>query len=326
MTQRILLLFISGFLSLLPILGKAQASMEVKMDTNMLLIGDQTYLTLQVQHPANYTVEFPLFSDTVINTLEVLDVLPVDTLQAENLFTITHKYLVTSFDSGWYKIPELDFVFKQNQSAYPDTFQSQPVYFGVMTMPLDTVNTNVITDIKAPIEAPLTFKEILPLIGFGLGGLVALVLLYFLYLVLITKKPVPLLTKKEKPKEPAHIIALRDLDLLKDKKLWQQGGVKEFYIELIDIVRTYIEDRFEVPAMEMTTDEIIEAFGKNKAIDKDLKNNLFDLLMRADFIKFAKASALPDENEASMQFSYHFVVQTKPVVELREGAESEKEE
>jgi len=298
-----------------------QVSVNVKMDTNMLLIGDQTNITLEATFPDSLNVNMPIFSDTIIDKLEILNISDIDTINENNIIKITQEYLVTSFDSGWYAIPPINFAVNFPTANRTDTLQSAPLYFGVITMALDTANPNAIADIKAPIGAPVTFKEVLPFAGIGLGVLLLALLLYILYIKYIKKEPV--FIKKVKPKEPAHIIAYRDLDKLQKEKLWQKGLVKEFYSRLTEVIRVYIENRFEILAMESTTDEIIDAFKTNSDIDKELKDSLFDTLVRADFVKFAKASPLSDENEQSFNFAYKFVEKTKPVEILRDEDEKE---
>jgi len=317
--NRILLLILAVFVSSYS--AVSQISVEVKMDTSMLLIGDHTKVTFEAIVPQDMQVEFPLYTDTIIGELEVLDILLNDTTVKNNLQYLAQQYLVTSFDSGWFVIPEQKFVLRNGD--WIDTLYSKPIYFGVMPMPLDTANTNAIADIKAPIDAPVTFMEALPYAGGGFGILIILFLAYLLYMKYAKKQPV--FVKKEKPKEPAHVIAFRDLDKLKEEKLWQQGKNKEYYSELTDIVRTYIEDRYDINAMELTTDEIIHEVISGKIIEKELKDQLFDTLVRADFVKFAKATTLADENDASMKFAYEFVIKTKPVVVLTEKDEGQQD-
>lgn len=288
---------------------QAQVTVNVKIDTNIMLIGDQTKVTLEAVLPPNYLIDMPVFTDTLIDKLEILNVFDKDTVVENNMLKIQQQYQVTNFDSGWYTIPPVKFMVKDSLTNQVDSFYSAPVYFGVMTMPLDTANADAITDIKAPIEAPLTFREVLPFLGIGLGVLLILFLSYILYMRFAKKEPV--FVRKEKPKEPAHIIAFRNLDQLKEQKLWQQGKNKEFYSELTDIIRIYIENRYGIFAMEMTTDEIMQVFGEEKILEKELKDQMFDVLTRADFVKFAKATTMANENEHSMKFAYELVIKTK---------------
>lgn len=302
----------------------AQVSVTARMDTSMLLIGDQTQFTLEANVPKNSTVTFPLFADTIINKLEVVETQTPDTLTENDMWKIRHSYTVTSFDSGWYEIPPLLFaVLPNGDSSQADTLLSKPVYFGVMTMPLDTINTNAIADIKKQADAPLTFREVMPFVLVVIGVLLLALIGYFIYKRFIKKEKI--FIKKEKPKEPAHVIAFRDLDLLKEKKLWEQGRDKDFYSELTDIVRTYLENRYGIFAMEMTTDEIHNQLIHNKEMDKELTNELYSVLLNADFVKFAKATTVDSENKAAFKFAYEFVIKTKEQ-EQTETEQVEEEE
>jgi Na+-transporting methylmalonyl-CoA/oxaloacetate decarboxylase gamma subunit len=299
---------------------KAQVLVGVKMDTSMMLIGDQTKVTFEASFPDSLHVDLPIFSDTIIDKLEILNISDIDTIRENNSLKISQEYLVTCFDSGWYFIPPINFALAIPALNQFDTLQSRPIYFGVSTMVIDTVNANAITDIKAPIDAPITLREILPFVGIGFVFILLVFLAYVLYMKFAKKEPI--FVKKEKPKEPAHIIAYRELDNLKKEKLWQKGQIKEYYSKLTEVVRVYIEARFGILAMESTTDEIMEAFRISGDLNKELKEELFDTLGRADFVKFAKANPLANENEMSLTFAYDFVAKTKPVVILRDEDEN----
>ena len=114
---------------------------------------------------------------------------------------------------------------------------------------------------------------------------------------------------EEIPSRPAHKVALEALRALESEHLWQRGKVKEYYSMLTDIVRTYIERRFEVKAMEITTDEIMSA-PEIMEIEKPPKENLQEILVRADLVKFAKFQPLPEENEKSLSLAISFVEST----------------
>ncbi|MDA3893004.1 MAG: hypothetical protein PF517_15185 [Salinivirgaceae bacterium] len=319
------LFFILSVMLVIPQMSvQGQVAVSVKMDTSMLLIGDQTNVVFEASFPESAMVSMPVFSDTIIDKLEIINIANTDTIRENKSVLIRQKYLVTSFDSGWYEIPPVQFVVGFLSENRMDTLQSNSVYFGVMTMPIDTANADAITDIKVPIDAPITFKEVLPFAGIGLGVLLLAFLAYILYLKLTKKEPI--FVKKEKPKEPAHIVAFRDLEALKEAKLWQKGQVKEYYSRLTEVVRVYIEDRYDILAMESTTDEIIDAFRLGRELDRELKDDLFDTLVLADFVKFAKASPMADENEKSMLFAYNFISKTKVVEVLRDEDEVDETE
>lgn len=167
------------------------------------------------------------------------------------------------------------------------------------------------TDIKGPHGAPFKIEEILDLIYLYGGIALALGLLIWLFIYLRKKRNGEGRTFiKAKPKEPAHIIALRELDKIKDAKLWEHHKVKEFYTQVSNIIRAYIEHRYDQPAMELTSIEIFNAI-KYLDIDKKSMEQLRQVLELADLVKFAKFDPLADENALTLMNAYFFVNQTK---------------
>lgn len=321
MTNRIFTVVAVSFL-LLAGIANGQVNVTATMDTSMMLIGDQTNLRLEASFPQGYSVAMPVFADTVIRKLEVIEAGTVDTAFADGILRLNQKYIVTCFDSGWYTVPQLPFVIAQ-PDGFTDTIYSAPIYFGVMTMPLDTANANAITDIKPMQDAPFIVKELVPYLKIALLVILALAAVAFIIYVLVRRKRNEPVFSRPKPQEPAHVVALRELDLLKEQKLWQRGLVKEYYTSLTEIVRIYLFGRFGLQAMESTTAEILQLTKPVAEIDKDLRNGLQELLERADFVKFAKAQTEANENEASFEFVEHFVLATKPVEQLRDEDDDE---
>ena len=307
--------------------AQAQVNVKASMDTSMMLIGDQTNFRVEASFPDGYKVMLPVMADTVSRGLEIVEAGAIDSAIADGFVRISQKYVVTNFDSGWYAVRQLPFAIL-DKDGNPDTIYSEQVYYGVMTMPLDTANPNAICPPKPMAEAPFIFKELAHYLKWGLLILLAAFAVVFAVYALIKRKRNEPIFVKPKPQEPAHVVALRQLDQLKEQKLWQRGLVKEYYSSLTDIARGYLNGRFGLQAMESTTSEIMQMTKDVPEIDKDLRKNLQDLLERADFVKFAKAQTVANENEASFDFVEHFVLTTKPVEQLRDedGTEAEPNE
>lgn len=141
---------------------------------------------------------------------------------------------------------------------------------------------------------------------------VAAALVYFLMFYKKDKKPVFF---KVKPKLPAHVIALDKLEQIRKEKIWSKGHVKEYHSQVTDVLREYIENRFGIYAMEMTTSEIIESFEKVNLVSDSEMIKLRQTLEIADAVKFAKYQALQNENDLSLKNSFDFVENTKEVIE-----------
>ncbi|MCQ2374292.1 MAG: hypothetical protein MJ069_00095 [Salinivirgaceae bacterium] len=317
--QKIILFLLFGLSSVMQ--ANAQVKISASIDTVMLLIGDQTTLRLSATYPEGMAVQMPILTDTIIRQLEVIEASTFDTTTVNGQVIINQAYVVTSFDSGYYQIPQFPLAITMPDGSF-DTIYSNNLYFGVMTMPIDTTQPNAIADIRALEEAPVTFKEVLPWLLYSLLGILIVALVYLLVRKLGGKESIFMV--KEAPKEPAHVIALRDLDTLKEQKLWQRGLTKEYYSSLVDILRVYLDNRFNIQAMESTSEEILRAVGPCSEITREQKDELKQLLYRADFVKFAKASALANENEDSYCFVEGFVVSTKLVEQLHEDADNKQ--
>lgn len=309
MKRRILFVVLCVLLSgSLQLLRAQQVKVKASIDSTHMLIGDQMKLILEIEKPKDMDIQFPTVPDTLGSKVEVVKRLPVDTFKLEDKDRerLSQNILISSFDSGSHVIPP--FYFKLNHNQLADSIATKALIFEVLTMKIDTTKGPV--DIKVPYGAPVTLKEVTPYI---LGViLIAAILFFIFYYIRWKKKNVPLFTRPEKPKEPAHIIALRQLDHIKAQKLWQQEKIKQYYSEVADTIRAYIESRFDIPAMEQTSAETIGVFKQNKElIDGNSLNEIQHILSLADLVKFAKYTPLVDDNNLTLLNAYFFVNQTK---------------
>ena len=304
---KILITFLSILLCA-KIIQAQQIKATARLDSTNILIGDQIKLFLEIDYPENVTVEFPIVSDTLSEFIEVLERSKIDTIDLENsaLLKQIRSYTITSFDSGSYRIaPQW---FKINVNGIADSVPTNGVTLNVFTMQIDT--TRGLTDIKMPYAAPLTLKEVTPyILGIILLGAIIFLVLYS---IKRKKKNKPFFSLPVKPKEPPHIIALRELDRIKNEKIWQKEKTKQYYSEVTDVLRNYIEERFEIRAMEQTTDEILDNFRYRKdLLGEKSFTNLGQILSLADLVKFAKYKPLPDDDNLTLVNSYFFVNDTK---------------
>lgn len=286
---------------------------KTRIDTTRILIGDQVNILYELDVAERNHYLFPVFKDTLVKNLEILSVSPIDSQQLNSEITrLTQRILVTSFDTGFYVIPSLYFI----DTAANDSLKSEALPLEVLTLEIDTAKG--IADIKLPYEVPVTFWEVLPYIVVGLLLAGIMFLLWYLWKRKEKKPAVPI---QPKPSEPPHIWALRELDKLAAQKLWQQGKIKLFHSRVSEILRSYIEFRYHIPAMEQITSEIIFALDAIDFPDKDLLENLHQSMEISDLVKFAKWDPLPEENEKAMEMAYEFVYKTKRVSNLRETSD-----
>ncbi|MFZ4399976.1 MAG: hypothetical protein ACOYO1_08085 [Bacteroidales bacterium] len=287
----------------LPVVGQ-EISIVTKIDTNSILIGDQINLKFSITSPISYKVVFPILIDSLSDKIEIVNQSKIDTVYSKDKseFTLNQSILITSFDSGLYKIPSFAFQYQTKNGTSINTIFSDSLFLMVNNVAVDT--NLAIKDIKAPLETPITLKELLPFIGLGLG-IIAIVILT-IYLIRRYSRKKGAIIVPQKPKIPPYKKALQDLESLRIKKLWQNDKIKEYHSELTEILRLYLENQFNVQAMEMTSDEIIEAF-KNIKNDEVLISKLNQILTLADLVKFAKQLPLPDQHDLSLNNAIYIV-------------------
>jgi len=284
--------------------GKAQdVRVDAKLDTNVILIGDQVDYKIKLQLPESIPFQWPVLNDTLPDKIEIVKKSKIDTtLIGDGFMNIEQILTLTAFDTGYYVIRPLQFKYGEQDVK---TVETEPYLLNVFTVEVDT--SLAIKPIKGPMKAPLSFAEIWP---WALASILFIVMVAGLIYYLKKKKAnQPIVVKRQKPALPPHRIAFEELEKLRNEKLWQHGQVKEYHSRLTDILREYIEGRFSINSTEMTTWETIRAFAGAK-IEKSSLEKLREILELADLAKFAKYKPLPEEHEKSMIDAEAFVKQT----------------
>jgi hypothetical protein len=295
-----------------------------------ILIGEQAIIDVEAIAPKGKNILFPVYQDTLIRGVEVLYMPEPDTTMTE-VMTIRQKYVVTSFDSTLYHIPYMIIIdgadtLKTNdlglKVSAPQLSDSTLAYLELLkehktdSIDFDRLRIN---DIKNIHPTPFVWQDYLEyLYILFLISLAVMLLGAGVYLYVRKKKKGYYFTPKVIL--PPHVEALQDLDKLKDSKMWQRGMEKEYYTELTDILRKYIDRRFSIDAPEMISEDIIAAV--HLATDtKSATDGLSQILKLADLVKFAKYTPFADENDLSLVNAFLFVNQTK--VEERPAAEEQ---
>ena len=290
---------------------------DVAIDSAAILIGEQTVLHLTVTADQDRPVQVVIPNDTLMAGVEVLNFSKPDSTMIENnRMVIKQDLLITSFDSSLYLLPPLKVI------DGVDTVYSNQVALKVSTLPVNVENPEEFFDIKQVWKPPFVLADYYPIIiGVLLALLLAALAWYVWKRMREQKSLIPF--KKEGPKLPPHEQAIKELDEIKQQKLWQQGRSKEYYTLITETLRRYIVERFGINAMEMTSGEILELI-KQTTEAQSVYDNLRQILSLADFVKFAKMNPLPDENDLSLMNAYLFVNQTK-LVELTKPEEESTE-
>lgn len=305
------------FMSFFSVWAQAQVTVEAKIDSLQLLIGEQAKIKLEVSMDADQKLNLPVIRDTLIRGVEVLDIAKPDTqmLNDNKRWLISQEYTVTSFDSALYYLPPFE-VEVDNKK-----YQSQALALKVYSIPVDTLHFDQFFGPKSIREVPLTWQDMAPLVYSVLLMLLFGAVAVFFIIRYRNNKPIIKVIKVE-PKLPPHQAAMKKIEEIRANKAWQRENPKLYYTELTDVIRTYIQERFGFNAMEMTSSEIIEHLLHEK--DKESIRDLKYLFETADLVKFAKHAPLMNENDLNLVSAVDFINQTK--TEEEPGAKKEPTE
>jgi len=277
--------------------------LSVSVDSAAILIGEQTVLHLTMTTDKAKKVRLIIPRDTLMQGVEVLNASKPDSTLIENgRLLIKQDLLVTSFDSALYLLPPFIAI------DGTDTVYSNQIALKVSTLPV----INKYYDIKGAWKPPFVLADYYVWI---FGVLTTLFLICVVgYMIQRKRNKLSILPfKKAEPQLPPFDQAIKDLDEVKQQKLWQQGRNKEYYTLITEALRRYIVGRFGLGAMEMTSNEILDEIYKLEDVESAYES-LKQIMQLSDFVKFAKFTPLPDENDLSLMNAYLFVNQTKPVV------------
>ncbi|WP_116126206.1 hypothetical protein [Lewinella sp. IMCC34183] len=275
-----------------------------------ITIGDQIYLSVNISAPPGTTV-YPL-SGAAIDDLPGAEVIREEDLrtvaEAPELL-LEQRFLITSFDTGYVTIPPLP-VFFETAAGVRDTTYTDDLLLTVKGAVVSAEDD--ILPIKPIIEEPRNLLDY-----WWAFALLLVVLLGLGYRESLRRRtaaaPAP-------PPPPApHETALRQLDELKKQELWQAGRTDAYYVELTRILRTYLQARFHVPALEMTTRQITTALDTRADFDREQRSELGELLQLSDLVKFAQATPAEELHPRNLARVREFVVETRPAPEIETG-------
>ena len=301
-----------------------EVSVTAKLDSARIIIGDHLKMHLIVTAPSQKNITVQPYEQWQLANCEIVEVKPLVSNVKGGKTVYEQEATFFSFDTGVAAIAPI-FVF---ESDTVPAGKSELLQFYVDSLPVFVDTTLAFKDIKAPLDgediellpdekAKSNWKKVLLVTLLVLLVLGAAAYVYWKYVrVYLHNKKVA--EVKHKLKENAGLVALNSLKSLKAKKLWQKGQVKDYYSELSEIIRTYIDSQWDVNAMEMVTAEIMEAIDTLDVDDEQMRE-LNILLERADLVKYAKEQPVMEENEVSYKKACEFVKVTDRAERARQA-------
>ena len=300
------------FLLLVSTLTYSQ-KVSVAIDTTNIRIGEQFLFKIVIKDTAN--VIFPEKLEN-LNKLEVVKDIKIDTFKN----SLIKKYLMTGFDSGAFYIPTQQ-IFIKNRAYLSDS-----VLINVATVSVDTTKQKMFP-IKSIQTEPLVYDDFKPYL---IWVFLALLLIGLLIYYFKTRKKPEIKEIDTVNTLPPFEEALEKLQELDNKLLWQNNEIKKYYSELTEIIRVFIEKELEIPALEITTFELVSLLSdynnpKNINITKETVRKLNALLQEADLVKFAKSTPLSHEIEEDRRVAEKVLNDLKPIPLIEETKENELE-
>ena len=308
--MKLLTLILATLLDFVP---AGQAYLKQLQPRDSILIADQVEYGFQLDSLAEGTaIALPEFGGAGNDTLTLVRNWQLDTTATlrvrqpggkgrAQLYNVRGSIVLAPFEEGTYHLPSIPVL------RGTDTLLFEGLDMEVKTMPVDTA-TFQIHDIKGQMRYPLTFRETLPWIG---GVLLLAALTALLVWWLRRRRSDAAATAH---KDPAYIVALRELDKWRGDKFWAPDKQKAYYSGITDALKTYIEDRFGVDAPEMTTAELFDALKGAEDLPADLREELRGVFECADFVKFAKHVASDEDNARALPTAVRFVTSTYQTV------------
>lgn len=304
MKQRILLIFciLIAFVN-----SKAQVTVDTKMDSAAIFIGQRMGITIDVSADKGKTVEMPNWDSLqqIIPGIEFVNSTPVDTEYVNDgkRMVLHQKFYVTSFDTALYFIPGI------NVKVDGKEYTSQKMALKVLTYEIDTLHTDSIFGMKDEMAPAFAMSDWTLVVYLSLISVMLSMILIYVAVRLKQNKPIIRRIRREKHLPP-HKAAMQKIEEIKeDKMLWQGEDSKEYYTKLTDTLRQYIKERYAIDATEMVTSEIIEQL--QAVNDPEAIREMRELFETADLVKFAKYSTLINENDRNLVNAIEYIQQTK---------------
>lgn len=295
-------------------------------------LGDTLTLHLQSQYALGLRQDLSSIADT-LGRFEVLARSKAQTSEQNGKHIFSQYFTLIAFEAGNDTIPALKVAYVQQENGMTNSLATAPI-----AIYIDSVATDMQQDIKPIrpiIDLPLTWRDYWHYIAFASLAVLALIAAVVWYRRRNIAPPTHIATPTELPRPP-HEIALSQLNALAQARYWQQGKVKQYYSELSDIMRRYIEQRYTLPATEMITAETITAlqmigqtsqpissttplpdadkplpYSTDQALSPAQISDIEQLLRTADMVKFAKAQPSIDTHTHLWQCAEQWIRQTR---------------
>jgi len=283
---------------------QGKISISSGVDRDVITIGDLINYNISVAHDKAIKVEYPGLGVN-LGAFEIRDYKIFEPEEVDKKIVNKVEYIITTFDTGNYVIPPITVSYFSSDSI------EKELKTDIIKIRVNSVKPSEakdIKDIKPPMEIKVDYRRY---IYYGLAGLGAVLLACILiFYFKKRKRGEEIIPKRRKPIKPAHIEAIEELEKLINSNLLSDGRVKEFYIIISEIIRRYIENRYFIYALEMTTNQVYDSLY-NIDVDKENIELIYEFLSSCDLVKFAKYIPEEDENKKVIEQAFDIINKTK---------------
>lgn len=287
--------------------ANAQVSVSAKIDSLELLIGEQTEITLGVTCDKGQKLTLPPLKtgEELMPNVEIVSVGTPDTayLNGGKRMEVTQRLTVTAWDSSFYYLPPFEIEVDRKK------YQTKALAMKVHTVELlDTLHLDQFFPPYGYMEPEFSWSDWQTAIWCSFMLVLFLGISYILYDRARKGKPIVRIIRRKK-RLPPHQVAISEIERIKSDRTLTDADSKEYYTQLTNTLRTYIQSRYRFSAMEMTSAEIIERLMQEN--DEESLRELKDIFNTADLVKFAKYTTLINENDANLVAAVEYINQTK---------------
>jgi len=315
----ILTIFLVGLSKIQLHAANGKIALEAKVDKNKIMIGDLIQYSIVVTRDENVNVEMPDLGAN-LGAFEIRDYSDPEPEKRNGEIIQRREYSISTYDIGDYEIPPVTVQYSVGGDSVWKELTTENIKITVES--LKPSEAGDIRDIKPPLEIERDWMRIIRFVAAGVI-IVLIGILVFIY-IKRRREGKSFLPYREKPKRPPHEIALEELEQLLDEQLLEQGQIKQFYIRISEIIRRYIEGRFFIVAIEMTTTQLIDNMNEAEIEHEDIRL-VEDFLMQCDLVKFAKYIPTSEENQKVIDQAFELINKTKFIIEPETTTEQEAE-
>ena len=302
--------------------GFAQANFPIDItsgvDRSAITIGDLVHYEITVRRDKNVQVFWPGLASN-LGAFEIRDYQVDDPKKADGRFVERIRYTISTFDTGKFVIPPLKIEYAVLPDSTRHVLKTEPIEIQVASLRPSLEGD--IRGLKPQEELPRDWKVLLSYIAFGF---IAILIFMAIWLYIRYRRTGESPFVKPAPPRPAHELALEALRQLQAAKLLEKGAVKEHFSRLSEILRMYVEGRFFIPALELTTYELMQRFAQESHAQVKTEP-VHQVLSLCDLVKFAKYHPSADESDNIFAQTVEFIQATKLVYQEDDGADAPKQ-